>query len=159
MTTTANNFALQGKTLNGNTIVQYNGLNIYLRPDGTPIRYEKAWFEIENPKRILAESAEYLLKVTRNKMLRQRLYFIGHIQKFKDGHYEVRQWDHTYIMLSTNDIEKVVDFIFENAYNYDEIVDRGYIQIAHKVPFNKNGIIFKDEKLPHYGCFYKELEF
>jgi hypothetical protein len=157
--TTSQNFALQGLTLNGNTVVQYNGMNIYLRPDGLPIRNEKAWFEIKNPKRILAESAEYLLRITRNKMLREGLYFIGNVQKFKDGHYEIRQWDHTYIMLSTNDIEKVVNFIFENAYYYDEIVDMGYIQIAHKVPFDRNGIIFKDDKLQHYGCFYKEVNF
>lgn len=154
MTTSKINFALQGLTLNGNTVVQYNGLNIYLRPDGTPLRYEKAWFEIENPKRILADSAEYLLKITKIKMLKQGLYFIGHVEKMKNGSYRVIQWDHTYIMLENATLKEVEEFVLKNSYFEYEIEDNGYKQIANKIPFDKNGIVFKENPERGFGAFF-----
>jgi hypothetical protein len=152
--TTFNTFALQGLTLNGNTVVQYKGLNIYLKPDGTPIRYEKAWFDIEKPKRILAESAEYLLQITRMKMLREGIYFIGHVEKKKNGLYDVVQWDHTYIMLEDATLKQVEDFVFKNAYFEHEIEDNCYQQIANKIPFDKNGIVFKEREEKVFGGFF-----
>lgn len=156
MKTSQNNFAIQGLTLNNNIVVQYKGLNIYLGPDGSPIRFEKAWFEIENPKRILSESAEYLLKITKMKMLREGMYFIGHVQKHKDGTYKIITWDHTYYMFESKDLEEIKNFILSNAYYEDEIDSLGYRQIAHKIPFDKNGIVLKSIK-EGYGQLYYEL--
>ena len=149
------NFALQGLTLNGNIVVQYNGLNIYLTKEGRPIRFEKAWFEIETPKRILAETAEYLLNQTKLKMLREGLYFIGHIMKVGEDSYKIVQWDWTYIMYDNITLEKVHQVIFKNSYHLSEIEDNGYIQIAHKIPFDKNGIVLQNDDHRFYEDYSK----
>ena len=139
------NFAQQGLTLNGNTVIQHNGLNIYLTKEGKPIRFEKAWFKIENPKRILAETAEYLLSQTKLKMLREGLYFVGHIQKTGDDSYRIIQWDWTYIMHDNIPLKKVHEVLFQYSYYLSEIEDNSYVQIAHKIPFDKNGIVLKND--------------
>jgi hypothetical protein len=65
------NFAIEGATLSGNRVTQFNGLNIYTTQSGRPISFEPSWFEIENPVYVSAEYAEYLLGLTKQKMLRE----------------------------------------------------------------------------------------
>jgi hypothetical protein len=78
------NFAIEGVTLNGNKVIQYNGFSIYTTQSGRPISFEPSWFEIENPFFVSVEYAEYLLNLTEQKMLRDEEEEIKKEQEIKD---------------------------------------------------------------------------
>jgi len=136
------NFEIEGATLSGNRVTQFNGLNIYTTQSGRPISFEPSWFEIENPVYVSAEYAEYVLELTKQKMLSEGLYFVGHVYKIGKN-YEIVTWDRTYVMLKTTSLKDVENFIFQHSNGLEWMEDHGYAHISNKVPFNKNGIVFE----------------